>query len=248
MTSTTGHTVTTSRQAAERTKKFLNSPIRLGVPATIMATFLALLSLMYAEIIPEGWGWPIAIAVIVIFGVGEIFTNRGPQPGHRPGTLSEPFRPDPNSWPASSIAPAFMIPGVIILGNATNSLVPKTSTPVAVIVAIVIAVAIATAIMLSRKIGLMPRATSLPEDFNTRYNYSPDSAEAAVLAVLHVGGAPRRVAYRDCLPYFTSLDDATLTEALHRITEDGLIRVTDNYTALTEKNRNRQLVQLEAAA
>lgn len=248
MTPSRNQAISASEHAAQRTRKFLNSPIRIGVPAIVMAVLLALLSLIQADIIPGIWGWPAAIVAAALFSLIAIAMNQKARPGRRPGALSEPFRSDPNNTSFADIAPVFMAPAAILLGDVATELIPQRNTTMLVVAIIVIALIITGLIMLPQKFGFAPLASSLPDDFATRYAYSPDSVEAAVLAVLHVGGAPRRVAFRDCLPYFTSLDDAALTEALHRLAEDGLIRVSDNNSALTQKSRNRQLVQLVAAA
>nr|WP_120491062.1 hypothetical protein [Corynebacterium lactis] len=228
------------------TRRFLTSPARLATPIVLIAAIVCCLDLLHIDAIPGHIGWPLMALFFAAFIVVIAYASRATEPGANPAAMSEPFRDNPNKLNYGFVAPAMLIPGVFLIDLVSS--VADASSALSWAISAALGASVALILALPPAFGFIPWPTRLPDDFAARYPYSPDSPEAAVLAVLHTGGAPRRVAFADTLPYFTSLDDATLAAALENLQRDGLVKVQTNDSALTEKGRGRKLVELTAAA
>ncbi|WP_081451085.1 hypothetical protein [Corynebacterium amycolatum] len=242
------HSSGSYQDAAKRTTKFINSPVRLGTAIGVTTAVIALLALLKAHII-GAIGWWIMIALLLALVGATLFVRQAKTSTKetRPSYFAEPMRESPNdlSW-SSSISALLMFPGAWIIAAVAERI---SSTPVACIVTLVLSAITATCAILPRQFGFLPLAAHLPDDFVQRCPYPADSPEVRILAVLFIARLrPGYVFFTDQLPYFAMLDDDAVNAALHTLAADKRITITKNNSALTEKGRAREFVQLTDTA
>ena len=151
------HSSGSYQDAAHRTTKFINSPVRLGTAIGATTAVIALLSLLKAHII--GFiGWWIMIALLLVLIGATLFVRQAKTSTKetRPSYFAEPMRESPNdlSW-NSSVSVMLMLPGAWIIAAVAERI---SSTPVACIVTLVLAVITATCAILPRQFGFLPLA------------------------------------------------------------------------------------------
>lgn len=236
------------QDAAQRTTKFINSPVRLGTAIGVTTAVIALLALLKAHIIGS-IGWWIMIALLLVLIGATLFAHQAKTSTKetRPSYFTEPMRESPNdiSW-NSSVSVLLMFPGAWIIAAVAERI---SSTPVACIVTLVLAAITATCAILPRQFGFLPLAAQLPDNFAQHYPYPADSPEARILAVLATARLrDSYVFFTDQLPYFAMLDDDDVSAALHTLVADRRITIAKNNSALTEKGRAREFAQLTDTA
>ncbi|WP_048760745.1 hypothetical protein [Corynebacterium vitaeruminis] len=236
------------QDAAQRTTKFINSPVRLGTAIGVTTAVIALLALLKAHIIGS-IGWWIMIALLLVLIGATLFAHQAKTSTKetRPSYFTEPMRESPNdiSW-NSSVSVLLMFPGAWIIAAVAERI---SSTPVACIVTLVLAAITATCAILPRQFGFLPLAAQLPDNFAQHCPYPADSPEARILAVLATARLrDSYVFFTDQLPYFAMLDDDDVSAALHTLVADRRITIAKNNSALTEKGRAREFAQLTDTA
>lgn len=236
------------QDAAQRTTKFINSPVRLGTAIGVTTAVIALLALLKAHIIGSN-GWWIMIALLLVLIGATLFAQQAKTSTKetRPSYFTEPMRESPNdiSW-NSSVSVLLMFPGAWIIAAVAERI---SSTPVACIVTLVLAAITATCAILPRQFGFLPLAAQLPDNFAQHCPYPADSPEARILAVLATARLrDSYVFFTDQLPYFAMLDDDDVSAALHTLVADRRITIAKNNSALTEKGRAREFAQLTDTA
>lgn len=242
------HSSGSYQDAAERTTKFINSPVRLGTAIGVTTAVIALLALIQAHIIGS-IGWWILIALLLALIGTTLFVRQAKTSTKetRPSYFAEPMRESPNdiSW-NSSLSVLLMFPGAWIIAAVAERI---SSTPVACIMTLVLSAITATCAILPRQFGFLPLAAHLPDNFAQRCPYPADSPEARILAVLFIAHLrPGYVFFTDQLPYFAILDDDAVSAALHTLATDKRITIAKNNSALTEKGRAREFAQLTDTA
>ncbi|MDO5030112.1 MAG: hypothetical protein Q4E11_05955 [Corynebacterium sp.] len=242
------HSGASYQDAAQRTRSFINSPLRLGTMIGAITAVIALLALLQSDIIGS-IGWWILAALVLVFIATIIYSGKvGPATKDtRPPFFAEPMRENPNdiSW-ASPMGFLIIFPGAWIIASVTEAI---PSTFAACLVAIVLSAIAATCAILPRQFGFLPRAAQLPDNFAERCPYPTDSPEARILAALFTARLrDDYVFFADQLPYFALLDDDTASAALRQLAADKRITITNHNSALTEKGRARKFVQLTDTA
>lgn len=242
------HSSGSYQDAAQRTTKFINNPVRLGTAIGVITAVITLLALLNAHIIGAiGW-WILIALLLALIGI-TIFPRHAKTPTKetRPSYFAEPMRESPNdiSW-TSSVSVLLIFPGSWIIAAIAERI---SSTPIACIVTLVLSAITATCAILPRQFGFLPMATQLPDDFAQRCPYPADSPEARILAVLFTARLrDNYVFFTDQLSYFAMLDDDAVSAALHTLVADKRITITRNNSALTEKGRAREFAQLTDTA
>ena len=241
------HSSGSYQDAAQRTTKFINSPVRLGIPIGAVTAVIALLALLNAHII-GAIGWWILTLLLALIGI-TIFPRHAKTPAEetRPSYFAEPMRESPNdiSW-NSSVSVLLIFPGSWIIAAVAERI---PSSLAATVVVIALSAITATCAILPRQFGFLPLAAPLPDDFAQRCPYPTDSPEARILAVLFISRLrDGYVFFVDQLPYFAMLDDDAVNAALHTLVADKRITITRNNSALTEKGRAREFAQLTDTA
>lgn len=235
-------------ECSQRTTKFINSPVRLGIPIGAVTAVIALLALIQAHIIGSiGW-WILITLLLALIGI-TVFAHHAKTPTKetRPSYFAEPMRESPNdiSW-NSSVSVLLIFPGAWIIA-AVAERIPSSLAATAVVIAL--SAITATCAILPRQFGFLPLAAQLPNDFAQRCPYPIDSPEARILAVLFIARLrDGYVFFVDQLPYFAMLDDDAVSAALHTLVADKRITITKNTSALTEKGRAREFAQLTDTA
>ncbi|WP_297449965.1 hypothetical protein [uncultured Corynebacterium sp.] len=235
-------------ECSQRTTKFINSPVRLGIPIGAVTAVIALLALLNAHIIGAiGW-WILIALLLALIGI-TVFTHHAKTPTKetRPSYFAEPMRESPNdiSW-NSSVSVLLIFPGSWIIAAVAERI---PSNLAATVVVIALSAITATCAILPRQFGFLPLAAPLPDDFAQRCPYPTDSPEARILAVLFIARLrDGYVFFVDQLPYFAMLDDDAVSAALHTLVADKRITITKNTSALTEKGRAREFAQLTDTA
>ena len=235
-------------ECSQRTTKFINSPVRLGIPIGAVTAVIALLALLNAHIIGAiGW-WILIALLLALIGI-TIFPRHAKTPTKetRPSYFAEPMRESPNdiSW-NSSVSVLLIFPGSWIIAAVAERI---PSSLAATVVVIALSAITATCAILPRQFGFLPLAAPLPDDFAQRCPYPTDSPEARILAVLFISRLrDGYVFFVDQLPYFAMLDDDAVSAALHTLVADKRITITKNTSALTEKGRAREFAQLTDTA
>lgn len=235
-------------ECSQRTTKFINSPVRLGIPIGAVTAVIALLALLNAHIIGAiGW-WILIALLLALIGI-TIFPRHAKTPTKetRPSYFAEPMRESPNdiSW-NSSVSVLLIFPGSWIIAAVAERI---PSSLAATVVVIALSAITATCAILPRQFGFLPLAAQLPDDFAQRCPYPTDSPEARILAVLFISRLrDGYVFFVDQLPYFAMLDDDAVSAALHTLVADKRITITKNTSALTEKGRAREFAQLTDTA
>ena len=242
------HSSGSYQDAAQRTTKFINNPVRLGTVIGAITAVIALLALLKAHIIGS-IGWWIMIALLLVLIGATLFAHQAKTSTKetRPSYFTEPMRESPNdiSW-NSSVSVLLMFPGAWIIAAVAERI---SSTPVACIVTLVLAAITATCAILPRQFGFLPLAAQLPDNFAQHCPYPADSPEARILAVLATARLrDSYVFFTDQLPYFAMLDDDDVSAALHTLVADRRITIAKNNSALTEKGRAREFAQLTDTA
>ena len=242
------HSSGSYQDAAQRTTKFINNPVRLGTAIGVITAVITLLALLNAHIIGS-IGWWIMIALLLALIGATLFVRQAKTPTKetRPSYFAEPMRESPNdiSW-TSSVSVLLIFPGSWIIAAVAERI---SSTPVACIVTLVLSAITATCAILPRQFGFLPMAAQLPDDFAQRCPYPADSPEARILAVLFTARLrDNYVFFTDQLSYFAMLDDDAVSAALHTLVADKRITITRNNSALTEKDRAREFAQLTDTA
>ena len=236
----------TYRDAAQRTRSFLNHPLRVGSAVGIFTAVGTLVALIKAQLLGTWW-WLVALALLVLIIVAVAAADRSSPSAQRPPLLSEPSRENPQELSARSI---LGLVGFFVMLYGVGAVASALSSSAAVYpITIGLTLLIAIIITWLGGFGMAPLAKPLPSDFTQHYPYPADSPQARILAVLEVSrGWGNNIFFTDRLPYFAQLHDAELTEALRTLASDGYLQVRNNSSALTEKGRARKFVQLADAA
>lgn len=122
------HSSGSYQDAAQRTTKFINNPVRLGTVIGAITAVITLLALLNAHIIGS-IGWWIMIALLLALIGATLFVHQAKTPTKetRPSYFAEPMRESPNdiSW-TSSVSVLLIFPGAWIIAAVAERI---SSTP-----------------------------------------------------------------------------------------------------------------------
>lgn len=229
----TNPTTPTAGDVAAEFTDWMASPVRVAVPAVYVGVLVGALAWPGVPVV--AWGVvAVGLALLLVYAL-TIDRNR-------------PLRMDPStagSWSSTLDGFAILVP-LFGARPVRHALVEFMGVPVPAAVGVVgvIAAAIVWAVFRRPRSDMAPPPLPLPADFPVGSTAPTDR----ILAVLHVGGATpgRRIVFADSLPGFTSLSDADVATALASLKADGAVRVRPHDSAITERGRRRELVQVAA--